>query len=129
MPSWTSVSASTLVPIPEPRDSTVIAYGDLVFVSGLVGRDPATRQIAVGDVRAQTAQALANVQAHLERAGSFLDRVLKATVFLTDMRLFGRMNEAYIAAFTVEPPARSCVAVTALPDGQALVEIEVIAAR
>ena len=78
--------------------STAIAYGDLVFVSGLVGRDPVTRQIAVGDVRAQTAQTLANVQAQLERAGSSLDRVLKATVFLTDMRLFGRMNEAYVAA-------------------------------
>ena len=79
--------------------STAIAYGDLVFVSGLVGRDPATRQIAVGDVRAQTTQALANVQAQLERAGTSLDRVLKATIFLTDMRLFGRMNEAYVAFF------------------------------
>jgi 2-iminobutanoate/2-iminopropanoate deaminase len=109
--------------------STVIAYGDLLFVSGLVGRDPVTRQIAAGDVWAQTAQALVNVQAQLERAGTSLDRVLKATVFLTDMRQFGRMNEAYVAAFGVEPPARSCVAVTALPDEQALVEIEVIAAR
>lgn len=109
--------------------SSAIAYGDLVFVSGLVGRDPITRQIAVGDVRAQTAQALANVQAQLERAGTSLDRVLKATIFLTDMRLFGRMNEAYAAFFVADPPARSCVAVTALPDEQALVEIEVIAAR
>jgi 2-iminobutanoate/2-iminopropanoate deaminase len=109
--------------------SSAIAYGDLVFVSGLVGRDPATRQIAAGDVRAQTAQALANIQAQLERAGSALDRVLKATVFLTDMRLFGRMNEAYVAFFAAEPPARSCVGVTSLPDEQALVEIEVIAAR
>jgi 2-iminobutanoate/2-iminopropanoate deaminase len=109
--------------------STAIAYGDLVFVSGLVGRDPVTRQIAIGDVRAQTAQALANIQAQLERAGSSLDRVLKATVFLTDMRLFGRMNEAYVAAFSTDPPARSCVAVTALPDEQAVVEIEVIATR
>jgi 2-iminobutanoate/2-iminopropanoate deaminase len=109
--------------------STVIAYGDLVFVSGLVGRDPVTRQIAAGDVGAQTAQVLVNLQAQLERAGSSLDRVLKATVFLTDMRLFARMNEAYVATFGAEPPARSCVAVSALPDEQALVEIEVIAAR
>ncbi len=109
--------------------STAIAYGDLVFVSGLVGRDPETRQIAVGDIRAQTTQVLTNIQTQLERSGSSLDRVLKATVFLTDMRLFGRMNEAYVAAFGAEPPTRSCVAVTALPDEQALVEIEVIAAR
>ena len=109
--------------------SSAIAYGDLVFVSGLVGRDPATRQIAVGDVRAQTTQALANVQAQLERASTSLDRVLKATVFLTDMRMFARMNEAYVAVFAAEPPSRSCVAVTALPDEHALVEIEVIAAR
>lgn len=109
--------------------SSAIAYGDLVFVSGLVGRDPVTRQIAAGDVRAQTAQALANVQAQLERAGTSLDRVLKATIFLTDMRMFARMNEAYVAFFAAEPPARSCVAVAALPDEQALVEIEVIAAR
>jgi 2-iminobutanoate/2-iminopropanoate deaminase len=130
----TEVSRATKEVISGPPNpglpfSTAIAYGDLVFVSGLVGRDPVTRQIAVGDVRAQTAQTLANVQAQLEQAGSSLDRVLKATVFLTDMRLFGRMNEAYVAAFGAEPPARSCVAVAALPDEQALVEIEVIAAR
>ena len=109
--------------------SSAIAYGDLVFVSGLVGRDPVTRRIATGDIGAQTTQALANIQAQLERAGTSLDRVLKATIFLTDMRLFARMNEAYIAFFASEPPARSCVGVTSLPDEQALVEIEVIAAR
>ena len=109
--------------------SAAIAYGDLVFVSGLVGRDPVMRQIASGDIGAQTTQALANVQAQLERAGSSLDRVLKVTIFLTDMRLFGRMNEAYVAFFASEPPARSCVGVTALPDEQALVEIEAVAAR
>ena len=116
-------------PRPDLPFSTAIAYGDLVFVSGLVGRDPVTREIAAGDVRAQTAQALANIRAQLEKAGTSLDRVLKATVFLTDMRQFGRMNEAYVAAFPGEPPARSCVAVIALPDEQALVEIEVVAAR
>jgi len=109
--------------------SAAIAYGDLVFVSGLVGRDPVTRRIATGDIQAQTTQALANIQAQLERAGSSLDRVLKMTIFLTDMRLFGRMNEAYVAFFPSEPPTRSCVGVTALPDELALVEIEAVAMR
>ncbi len=109
--------------------SRAIVYGDLVFISGLIGRDPATRQIAIGDVAAQTTQALMNIRDELEHAGSSLERVLKVTVFLTDMRLFGRMNEAYVAFFTSEPPTRSCVAVAALPDEQALVEIEAVAAR
>ncbi len=109
--------------------SSAIAYGDLVFVSGLVGRDPVTRHIAAGDIQAQTTQVLANIQAQLERAGSSLDQVLKMTIFLTDMRLFGRMNEAYVAFFPAEPPTRSCVGVTALPDELALVEIEAIAVR
>jgi 2-iminobutanoate/2-iminopropanoate deaminase len=109
--------------------SAAIAFGDLVFVSGLVGRDPATRAIAAGDIHAQTTQALSNIRDQLERAGSSKDRVLKITVFLTDMRLFERMNEAYTAFFVSELPARSCIAVAALPDEQALVEIEAIAVR
>lgn len=108
---------------------TALAWRDLIFVSGLVGRDPATGQIARGDVAEQTRQALANIRRHLEAAGTSPDWILKTMVFLTDMRLFAALNEVYRAFFSAHLPARSCVAVTALPDADALVEIEVIAAR
>ena len=109
--------------------SSAVAYGDLVFVSGTIGRDPRTGQIAVGDVGAQTRQALENVRQQLELAGSTLEKALKVTVFLTDMALFGAMNQVYRQLFSTDPPARSCVAVAALPDPAALVEIEIMAGR
>jgi 2-iminobutanoate/2-iminopropanoate deaminase len=109
--------------------SVAVGYGPFVFLSGLVGRDPVTGAIAAGDVGAQTAQTLRNAAAHLAAGGSGLDRVLKATVFLTDMGALAAMNEAYRTAFPADPPARSCVQVVRLPDPQALVEIELVAAR
>ena len=109
--------------------SAAVGYGPFVFLSGLVGRDPVTGLISAGDVGAQTEQTLRNAAAHLTAAGSGLDRVLKTTVFLTDMSAFPAMNEAYRTAFPGDPPARSCVQVVRLPDPQALVEIELVAAR
>lgn len=109
--------------------STAVAYGDLLFISGMVGRHPQTRAIAEGDVAAQTRQTLENIQQQLELAGSSLAKVVKATVFLVEMGDFQKMNEAYRSFFPVDPPARSCVAVKSLPDSQALVEIEIIAGR
>lgn len=109
--------------------SLAVAFDRLLFVSGSIGRDPVTKEIALGDIKAQTAQVLRNIGAQLEKAGSSLDKVLKATVFITDMRRFAQMNEAYRTFFGDEPPTRSCVQVVALPDPDALVEIEVIAAR
>jgi 2-iminobutanoate/2-iminopropanoate deaminase len=109
--------------------SSAVAYGNLVFVSGTVGRDPNTRQLAAGDIGAQTRQALENVQQQLTSAGSALDKALKVTVFITDMALFGAMNQVYRQFFPTAPPARSCVEVAALPDPTALVEIEIIAGR
>lgn len=113
----------------KPPFSPFVVHGDLVFVSGTIGRDPETGQIARGDVTAQTRQALETIRRHLQQAGSGMDRVVKATVFLVDMAHFSQMNEAYRAAFPSPPPARSCVQVSALPDPEALVEIEVIAGR
>lgn len=101
-----------------------------MFVSGTVGRDPETKEIARGDVAAQTRQALETIRRHLERVGSGMDKVVKATVFLVDMAHFSQMNEAYRAAFPEgRLPARSCVQAVALPDPEALVEIEVVAGR
>ncbi len=103
-----------------------IRYQDLVFTSGQVGLDPATGKLAEGGVAAQAQQALKNLQAVLEAAGSDLAHVLKCTVFLTDMADYGAVNEVYGKFFTADPPARSAIAVAGLPVG-ALVEIEAVA--
>lgn len=109
--------------------SHVVAYGDLVFVSGTVGRDLDSGEIVPADIAVQTKQTLENLRGKLEAVGSSLDQVLKVTVFLVDIEFFDEMNRVYRTYFPGEPPARSCVEVMALPDDEALVEIEVIAAR
>jgi 2-iminobutanoate/2-iminopropanoate deaminase len=99
----------------------------LVFVSGQVPIDPATGALIDGDVAAQTTLALAHVGAILRAAGSGLDRVVKTTIYLTDLAGdFATMNEAYRAALGPHAPARATVGVAALPLGAA-VEIEAIA--
>ncbi|MCC7018926.1 MAG: RidA family protein [Ardenticatenales bacterium] len=97
-----------------------------VFCSGQVPIDPATGQLVDGDVSVQTRQALTNLAAVLDAAGSGPDRVLKTTVFLIDMDDFQAMNAVYADFFPSAPPARSTIAVKALPRG-ARVEIEAIA--
>ena len=103
-----------------------IKAGGFVFVSGQVALDPATGALVAGDVAAQTERVLKNLQAILEAAGSDLDRVVKATVYLRSMADFAAMNEVYAKFFKGEPPARATVAVAGLPK-DALVEIDVIA--
>ena len=109
--------------------STVVGFENLVFVSGLVGRNFETERIAQGDIAEQTRQTLVNIEEQLTRAGLSLENVIKATVFVTDMALFEKMNHVYVSFFKSGLPARSCVQVAALPDSDALVEIEVIAHR
>ena len=109
--------------------SRAVGCGPWVFVSGTIGRDPQTGAIAKGDMYAQTRQVLANIDALLKQAGLTPERVLKATVFVTDMGAFAEMNRAYSDFFKNGFPARSCVGVAALPDPDALVEIEVVAGR
>ena len=108
--------------------SQAIVAGDLVFVSGQVPIDPGTGALVDGDVTAQTERIFANLAAVLEAAGSGLDRMIKTTVFLVDLAEFGEMNEAYRAAVSDPPPARSTVEVAALPAG-ARIEIDCVAAR
>ena len=105
--------------------SQAIRAGGLVFVSGQLGLDPATGQLA-GDVEAQARQALTNLRAILEAAGSGLDRVVKTTLFLRTMADFERVNRVYAEFFPEPAPARSTVAVAELPRGAA-VEVEAIA--
>ena len=108
--------------------SQAIKVGELLFLSGQLGIDPKTGEIT-GDVAAQTKQALTNAKAILEAAGSAMDKVIKTTVFLSDIGNFAAMNEVYATFFTEGSyPSRSAVEVARLPK-DALVEIEVIAAK
>ena len=108
--------------------SVAIDTGTTVYVSGQVPLDPATGKLVPGDVKAQTEQVFANLKAALSAAGLSLEHVAKSTVFLIDMGDFGAMNEVYAKHMPAPFPARSTVAVAALPLG-ARVEIEVIAER
>ncbi len=106
--------------------SQAIKVGNLVFASGQVPIVPATGEFVEGGIQEQTRQALTNAQAILEEAGTSLKNVVKTTVYLSDMANFAAMNEVYAEFFTQPYPARSAVAVKALPKG-ALVEVECIA--
>jgi 2-iminobutanoate/2-iminopropanoate deaminase len=110
-----------------PYVHAVAVSGTLVFVSGQIGIT-ASGELVAADVRAQTWQALENLRAILEAAGSDLGHVVKTTVFLRSMQDFAAMNEVYAEFFGATPPARTTVEVSALPRG-ALVEIEAIAVR
>ncbi len=105
-----------------------IATDALVFASGQIALDPTSGHLTEGDVQAQTRRALDNLSAVLQAGGSSLAQVVKTTVFLTSMDDFAAMNAVYAEYFTGEPPARSTIAVAALPRG-ARVEIEAIALR
>lgn len=105
--------------------SQAMIVGGLVYTSGQIAIDPATGDLVEGDVRAQTEQVMKNLGAVLEAAGSSYAKAVKTTCFLKNIGDFAVFNEVYGNYFT-EKPARSCVAVAALPKG-ALVEVEVIA--
>ncbi len=106
--------------------SQAIRVNGFVFAAGQTPIDPATGQLIEGDVQIQTRRVLQNVSAILEAAGTSLSKVVKTTVFLTDMANFKAMNEVYAEFFPEQPPARSTVAVAGLPLG-AQVEIECVA--
>ncbi len=101
--------------------------GGLVFTSGQIPIDPATGDMPA-TIAEQTRQALCNVKAILQAAGTDMDKVIKATVFLDNMEDFVAMNEVYATFFSGDYPCRSAVEVAKLPKG-ALVEIEVIAEK
>ncbi|HPG39369.1 MAG TPA: RidA family protein [bacterium] len=110
-----------------PYNQAVIWQGNaVVFTAGQLGINPGSGDLVTGGIEEQTRQALVNVQAVLEAAGSSLSRVLKTTVFLQNMQDFTAMNRVYEAFFPSDPPARSAVQVARLPK-DALIEIEAIA--
>jgi 2-iminobutanoate/2-iminopropanoate deaminase len=97
-----------------------------VYLSGQIPLDPSTGKLVPGDIVAQTRRVMDNIRAVLDAAGSRLELVSKATIFVTDLRDFALINQTYGSYFPSSPPARSTVQVSALPLGAAI-EIEVVA--
>jgi len=106
--------------------SQAIRSGGFVFVSGQLALRPGVAELSGGTIQEQTEQVFANLRAILEAAGSGLDRLVKTTVFLTDLGEFAGMNEVYARHVGDRPPARSTIGISQLPSG-ARVEIEAIA--
>ncbi len=108
-----------------PYSQGIVANGFL-FVSGQIAVVPGTKDFVAGGIKEQTAQVLSNVKAILEAGGSGMDKIVKTTVFLSDVNSFAEMNGVYATFFGENPPARSTVQAV-LPRAGALVEIECIA--
>lgn len=106
--------------------SVAVSTGSLIFISGQLPLDKETGTLVEGGIQAQTRQALKNMKAILESAGSGMQDVVKTTVFLMDMGQFAEMNAVYAEFFSGDFPARSAIQVAGLPKG-AIVEIEAIA--
>lgn len=103
-----------------------LKLGGWVITSGQIPLDPRTGTLVEGDITAQTRQVLENLRAVLEAAGSCMTRVVKTTVYMTNLGEFQKMNEVYAEYFPQDKPVRSTVGVAALPRGS-LVEIDVVA--
>jgi reactive intermediate/imine deaminase len=106
-------------PATPPAYSTAVSLGNLLFLSGLVCRTP-------GDIKAHTEFVMGEMKKQLEAAGSSMEKVLRCTVFLADMKDFAAMNEIYTGKFGEDPPTRSTIAAAWIP-GNSLIEIDVIA--
>jgi 2-iminobutanoate/2-iminopropanoate deaminase len=114
-------------PLPIGPYNQATSFNGLLFVSGQIALDPATGELVLTDIETETHRVLQNVKAILEAAGSSLDNVLKASVFVKDMNMFGRINAVYAEYFQSEnAPARELVQVAELPKF-VNIEISVIA--
>jgi 2-iminobutanoate/2-iminopropanoate deaminase len=105
--------------------SQAVKVNGMVYTSGQIPLDPTTGELET-DIKLATKRSLENLKAILEASGTSLDKVVKTVVFLKNMDDFAAVNEVYATYFTVNPPARSCVAVAKLPK-DAVVEIEAVA--
>jgi 2-iminobutanoate/2-iminopropanoate deaminase len=122
----TPVTSDKFPPLAGPFSPGVQSGSGQLFISGQVGQDPATGALVDGDVTVQAHQALRNLTAVLEAAGKSLDDVVRIGVYLTDMGDFAAMNEVYREHLSAPYPARTAIAVAALPLG-AVVEFDAIA--
>src|SRR3712207_94782 len=114
-------------PAPGGHYSQAVVYNGLVYVAGQLSIDPRTGEKMLGPIEEQTERALRNVEAILKAAGSDLSRVLKTTVYVTDISLWGKVNEVYARVFGEHRPARAVIPTRDLHYGF-LVEIEAVAA-
>jgi 2-iminobutanoate/2-iminopropanoate deaminase len=119
---------TTKAPEPIGPYSQAVRSGDLVFISGQIGIDPATGNLTAATAAGQAAQAMENIQAILQEAGLTFSDVVQARIYLTDLQDFTAVNGVYQQYFGSDPPARATVQVAALPRG-ARVEIEMVARR
>jgi len=106
-------------PVKTPRMNSTVAYGNLIFISGVGYHEQ-------GDIKVHTKGVLDSIKAQLERAGSSMSKVLKCNVYLSDLKDYDAMNEVYDGSFGDEPPARTTIAAAGIP-GDSLIEIDVIA--
>jgi len=114
-------------PIPGGHYSQAVVHGGLVYVAGQLPIDPTDPQARPGDASSQARQALANVSAILDSAGSGLDRVLQMTIYVSDISHWGAVNEVYAEVMGSHRPARAVVPVRDLHHGY-VIEIQAIAA-
>lgn len=115
-----------LAPAPVGPYSQAVQVGDFLYCSGQIPLNPKTNEVFTGDIKEQTRMCMENVRAVLDKAGMNFGNVIKTTIFITDMKTFGEVNEVYATYFKEAPPARSCVEVAGLPKG-VNVEVEVLA--
>ena len=106
--------------------SQAVKVGNMIFTSGQLALCPESGELVNDNIEDATKQSIENVKAILENAGSSLEKVIKSTIFLSDMENFAKVNEVYGEYFVNHKPARSCIEVARLPK-DALIEIEVIA--
>lgn len=126
-PEIALVDAADAPAAPGPFSHATVV-GEWVYTSGMGGLDPATGQVVSDDVIEQTVQSIKNTEAILAAAGCTLRDVVKATVYLTDMADYSRVNAVYEKAFAPHKPARTCVAVSALPVRERM-KIDTVAIR
>lgn len=117
----------TYLPNPKVPLSRVVSVNGMLYLSGDASINHETGMTVDGDIRQQTERTISNLRSTLEKVGSSLEKVVKTTVFMTDMSQFGEMNDVYREFFPSDPPARSTVGVAALARKELLVEIELIA--
>ena len=122
------IIATTEAPNAVGPYSQAIAMGDFLFCSGQISIDPKTNEVFTGDIKTQAEMVMKNIQAVLKANDMNLTHIVKTTIFLTSMNDFASVNEVYGKYFPSNPPARSTIAVAALPKG-VNVEIEVLAHR
>ena len=114
-------------PAPVGPYSQAVVYDGLVYVSGQIPLDPKTGEVVEGEIEAQAARVFDNLRAVLEAAGSGIERVLRTSIYLTDLSHFPRVNAVYQRQFTGDPkPARSTIGVASLPMGVGI-EVDAVA--